>query len=60
MIDNPNSSATHVTVGRNGDGDAITGIYHLQRPQQPEWAVNMEYSDEERSTAISETKLMTL
>ena len=44
--DNPNSSATHVTVGRNGDGDAITGIYHLQRPQQPEWAVNMEYSDE--------------
>ena len=39
--DNSNSSSTHVTVGRNADGDAITGIYHLQRPQQPEWAVNM-------------------
>ena len=44
--DNPNTSATHVTVGRNADGDAVTGIYHVQRPQQPEWAVNMEYSDE--------------
>ena len=41
-----NSSSTHVTVGRNADGDAVTGIYHVQRPQQPEWAVNMEYSDE--------------
>ena len=44
--DNPNSSATHISVGRNADGDAVTNIYHLQRPQQPEWAVNMEYSDE--------------
>ena len=44
--DNPNTSATHINVGRNADGDAVTGIYHLQRPQQAEWAVNMEYSDE--------------
>ena len=44
--DNPDSTSTHVTVGRNGDGDPITNIYHLQRPQQPNWAVNMEYSDE--------------
>ena len=44
--DNSNTSATHINVGRNADGDAVTGIYHLQRPQQPEWAVNMEYSDE--------------
>ena len=44
--DNPNTSATHVNVGRNADGDAVTGIYHLQRPQQAEWDVNMEYSDE--------------
>ena len=36
----------HVAVGRNADGDPTTNIYHLQRPQQPEWAVNMEYSDE--------------
>ena len=43
--DNPNTSATHINVGRNADGDAVT-IYHLQRPQQAEWAVNMEYSDE--------------
>ena len=26
--DNPNTSATHINVGRNADGDAVTGIYH--------------------------------
>ena len=45
--DDPDSTATHITVGRNGDGDPTTNIYHLQRPQQPAWAVNMEYSDEQ-------------
>ena len=45
--DNPTSSSTHMTVGRNADGDPTTNIYHVQRPQQPAWAVNMEYSDEQ-------------
>ena len=45
--DDPTSSSTHMTVGRNADGDPTTNIYHVQRPQQPAWAVNMEYSDEQ-------------
>ena len=47
------------SFGRNADGDAVTGIYHVQRPQQPEWAVNMEYSDEQ-DQLMYKTKSMTL
>ena len=45
--DNPDTSNTHMTVGRNADGNPTTNIYHLQRPEQPAWAVNMEYCDEQ-------------
>ena len=45
--DDPSTSATHITIGKNAEGESVTNIYHLQRPQQPEWAVNMEYSDEQ-------------
>lgn len=46
--DNPDDqSTTHIAMGKTGEsGGPETYIYHLQDPQDPNWAANKKYVDE--------------
>ena len=57
--DNPNSSSTHVTVGRNADGDAVTGIYHWSNVLNSQNGLST-WSTAMRKINCYKTKLMTL
>ena len=38
---------THLTFGRTVEGTPQTNIYHVQYPEQPNWAANKQYVDDQ-------------